>query len=349
MKKQSTFSYYFFVFILIICAAALGTRAREQAGMADDTFLRDGWWDSGSCNGDDQWMCSIPNEDDDEHTLTGGLYGEPGVGCRKEAPECASGWASAVAYQKGDGACVLHWWRWECQGEDFSRGIFEPNKGQLWGGAEPERITRWREDIKRKDEEKRAAMHEARQAIRAGGTPCRLPEDFDASDARIILLSAYSGGQKSSFAAWSDTPPTLITVKKAPDATKAQEKFILVLSAYEPVEWSLIDMEENLLAVMVTGYEEQVVTGINESQPLLRSFYSDTEEPTGDSNKGECTEFPYFVAASEDVGGIKKAHEVVRDIFKKEIDASVVAEDSPVSMTIPAHGSENQAPPSMQE
>lgn len=62
-------------------------------------FARYGWWDHGSCNGEDQWMCNSSIV---------------GTGCIKDYPACLSGQAKAVEAYKGTGQCVIRWWIWVC-------------------------------------------------------------------------------------------------------------------------------------------------------------------------------------------------------------------------------------------
>ena len=73
----------------------------DQANRKSGEFARFGWWDNGSCKGDDQWACD----------------GISAYGIGGEAPfsACASGKAVATESYSGDGKCIITWWKWVCK------------------------------------------------------------------------------------------------------------------------------------------------------------------------------------------------------------------------------------------
>ena len=64
-------------------------------------FAAYGSWDYGNCNGGDKWMC--------------GSYSNAKILCEKPFEACASGVAIAINTYKGDGECVIRWWKWVCK------------------------------------------------------------------------------------------------------------------------------------------------------------------------------------------------------------------------------------------
>lgn len=87
--------------ISIVAHDAYAAQYEGKGNRKKDEFARFGWWDSGDCHGEDQWMC-----------------GGPGSGyedCEMDFSQCKSGKAVVKDSYAGDGVCVLTWWKWVCK------------------------------------------------------------------------------------------------------------------------------------------------------------------------------------------------------------------------------------------
>lgn len=316
--------YYILVFILIVGAASLGVRTRQEhpgvERLANESVLGEGWHDPGDCQGEGLATCYLED-----------ALGTPAVGCMQEALECESGWAAAMAHQPGKGLCVQSWWRWECQPAGF---VAQPNAGdtlaQWTAQGEPERIVQWRAERSKNDQMEKEQYGKA-YAESMPVNPCALPEGFDASNARVVMLSAYQGGKDTTIPHWW-LNAARVDVKDDNATTKDGVPVILVLSAYNPVEWHIEKNVQNVVAVIMTGYEPQRITGIDPSIPVLMSDYHMMHEPEY-KRAGQCTAFEYLEAQEPEE--YPAADAAVKQLLGRGIDR-IIGEYAPGSLIIPA-------------
>lgn len=220
------------------------TRPVSTGTLPDGTFLRNGWWDYGSCNGEDQEMCENEN-----HGKT--------IGCVKPEPKCQSGYAVAVATTEGDRQCVIQWWRWECQPKTFTPWPAE------W---EPERIATWKQElVVSQQNQANELMVNGKKTLPPN--PCKFDPTILPMDTTVVALGVYEGKGDTSLPNWGDGN-RFSSVRVLPGEDHI-DALVLVLSAYEPVEWKIDPSIRNIRAIILTGYSEQRISGLDKDIPVI--------------------------------------------------------------------------------
>lgn len=124
-----------------------------------------------------------------------------------------------------------------------------------------------------------------------------LPSDF-----AVYAAGAYSGKVSSFRIDQSGHKATQIDI----EVNQPGKPVVLMLGAYEPTVWDVrLSPETKVLAVLVSGYHKQVITGLNQNIPSLISTYD---------NGGPCG---YFYVSPETLA---KLNPLARRIFGRAVD-----------------------------
>jgi len=131
---------------------------------------------------------------------------------------------------------------------------------------------------------------------------CQLDVSTLPSDYRIYAAGAYAGREVNFQIDQSGHQATQIDVV----VNQPNKPVALMLGAYEPTIWNVSWTQgTNIVAVFVSGYHRQTVSGLSNSIPTLISSYD---------NKGACG---YFYVSSEDDYRINP---MSRKLFGKDAD-----------------------------
>lgn len=148
-------------------------------------------------------------------------------------------------------------------------------------------------------------------ATRFGDT-CSFPGLQLPANTRVYAAGAYSGRTLDYQIDQSGHSATRIDVAvNSPSAP-----VVLLLGAYEPTVWSVgWSRGSKILAVLVSGYHRQAITGLNADVPVLISSYD---------NKGPCG---YFYVRDENSSSLNP---MAKRVFSRPIDRVYSAADGQV-------------------
>lgn len=298
-----------------------------QSKFSDGALAFEGFWDFGSCYGDDTHMCR------DTPKTPGG------VGCIKAAPVCASGQAKAVATHEGDQRCVIQWWRWECSSDQTS-SIDQGTEAQS-------RYLNWRSQVDDRMREHRITA----AAARARGypkNPCLEHARPIVAGKRIatIAYSTYVASDGATPFNWTlrkEEQYAFISIE--PSLLAEFDAFNVIVSAYEPVMWSFDPaLAAKTRAVIATGRFQQRFSALPRNIPLEMNTLVDDEPKSeycrihpmrgnyyrrpkkgddsglnGYSRRRLFTDIDYFLDASTDAYGSPGSGLVIREKHKFEI------------------------------
>ena len=125
----------------------------------------------------------------------------------------------------------------------------------------------------------------------------QLPSDFS-----VFAAGAYSGRKIAFQIDQSGHEGTQIDVA----VNSPKKPVVLMLGAYEPTIWNIGWSEgTNILAVLVSGYHRQVVSGLGKQTPLLISTYD---------NRGPCN---YFYVTNDKLDSLNPK---ARNLFGRPVD-----------------------------
>ena len=129
------------------------------------------------------------------------------------------------------------------------------------------------------------------------------------ANTKVYAAGAYAGREANFQIDQSGHQATTLQVAvHEPNAPVA-----LLLGAYEPTVWSIgWTQQTRIVAVLVTGYHRQQLTGLPDSVPLLISSYED---------RGPCG---YAYVGGE---GSAKLNNVAREAFGRPVDVAYAAQD----------------------
>lgn len=150
------------------------------------------------------------------------------------------------------------------------------------------------------------------EAGKTGNSHCGFDGLSLPSNTKVYAAGAY-GGRKLNFQIdESGHEATQIDVAvNEPDAP-----VVLMLGGYEPTVWTIgWSKRTQILAVLVSGYHRQVVSGLPASTPMLISTYD---------NKGPCGSF--HVSQDE----AEKLNPIARRVFERAVDKVYIAQQGRV-------------------
>lgn len=265
--------------MLVISSAIVMTYtdfASAQSKLPDGALAFEGFWDYGSCHGDDTHMCR------DTPETPGGL------GCIKPAQTCTSGRAKAVAAHKGDQQCVIQWWRWECTSDQSAEVNNDPDAQG--------RYEDWRSQVEDRMREHRIAVAAAR-ARSYPVNPCleNAPAIKAGTKIATIAFSAYVGSDGPGLFNWTlRKSEQYAIIGVDPDLLAAFDAFNVIVSGYEPVLWTFDPaLAAKTRAVIATGRYPQRFNGLPRDVPLEMNTLFD-DEPKSESCHIHITRGNYF-------------------------------------------------------
>lgn len=146
----------------------------------------------------------------------------------------------------------------------------------------------------------------------SGPPACRIDGLVVPANAKIYAAGAYGGKDADFQIDQSGHQATTIQVAvNAPDAP-----VVLLLGAYEPTVWSVgWTQGTRIVAVLVTGYHRQQVSGLHAGVPQLVSTYD---------NRGACG---YAYVGGD---GSAKLNPIARQVFGRAVDVAYAARDGRV-------------------
>ncbi len=131
-------------------------------------------------------------------------------------------------------------------------------------------------------------------------------------DISVFAAGAYSGRKLDFQIDTSGHQATQMDVV----VNHSQNPIVLMLGAYEPTIWNVSwTSESKIIAVMLSGYHKQVITGLTKETPVLIST---------DENKGKCGVF--YV----DTDRLSSLNPIARRLFKHEVDMVYLAENGQI-------------------
>ncbi|WP_129781195.1 hypothetical protein [Peristeroidobacter soli] len=139
-------------------------------------------------------------------------------------------------------------------------------------------------------------------ATRAGPDVCAFTNLTLPSDVRVYAAGGYSGRRLGYQIDESGHEATRFDIT----VNSPLQPVVLLLGAYEPSVWNVgWSKGTRIVAVMISGYHNQAVAGLEESVPVLNSSYD---------NRGPCG---YFY-----VSGIQSAsaNYIARKVFQQSVD-----------------------------
>lgn len=132
--------------------------------------------------------------------------------------------------------------------------------------------------------------------------PCNIPGLKLPADFAIYAGGAYTGRTLDFQIDRSGHRATLMQV----EVNRVAQPVVLMLGAYEPTVWEIRRTSgTQILAVVVSGYNEQRITGLKPDVPVLNSSYG---------NRGECG---FFYFSSEPPQGLKR---IAEKLFGRDVD-----------------------------
>lgn len=135
-----------------------------------------------------------------------------------------------------------------------------------------------------------------------GPTVCGFPGSPFPANTKLFAAGAYGGRKLGYQIDQSGSEATQIDVA----VNHIGAPVVLMLGSYEPTVWNIgWSSGTQLLAVLVSGYHRQVVTGLPANVPMLLSTYD---------NKGACG---YFYVTAENAAGLNVT---ARRVFARPID-----------------------------
>lgn len=158
-------------------------------------------------------------------------------------------------------------------------------------------------------------------AFAAEAMPAATTCEFDGlqlpASTKVYAAGAYGGSRQDFQIDQSGHEATRMDVAvNQPDVP-----VVLMLGSYEPTVWN-IDWTPGtqILAVLVSGYHRQAITGLPASVPVRVSTYED---------KGACG---YFYVAAKNAG---KLNPIARRLFGRPVDMLYPARDGKVAVGLP--------------
>lgn len=143
-------------------------------------------------------------------------------------------------------------------------------------------------------------------------TDCSFLEDIFLEDFDVFAAGEYSGRRLDFQIDSSGHSATQMDVV----VNHETKPVVLMLGAYEPTIWNISwTNETKIIAVMISGYHKQVVTGLSEKTDVLVS----TKE-----NNGKCG---IFYVDPDSLGSLNP---IARQLFKQEIDMVYFAENGQI-------------------
>lgn len=154
-------------------------------------------------------------------------------------------------------------------------------------------------------------------AAPAAVTECHLPGLNLPADTKVYAAGAYSGARADFQIDQSGHQATTIQVA----VNEPQAPVALLLGAYEPTVWSVgWSAGTRIMAVVVTGYHRQRITGLPANTPLVISSHED---------RGPC---PHAYVGSE---GNARLNPLSRQVFGRTVDMVYPARDGRVVVGSP--------------
>lgn len=146
----------------------------------------------------------------------------------------------------------------------------------------------------------------------AASTACAFPGLELPAQARIFAAGTYGGSRQS----WQIDDSGHEATRMDVAVNHRQSPVVLMLGSYEPTVWSIgWTPGTRILAVLLSGYHRQVVTGLPAQVPVLVSSYD---------NKGPCG---YFYVSAERAS---RLNPVARQVFGRPVDMLYPAREGKV-------------------
>lgn len=148
----------------------------------------------------------------------------------------------------------------------------------------------------------------------AAARPVQTYRCFDpklARGAELVVLGAYEGGATTSLSFGRANRVGRVSVQ----ANASGKPLLLILSAYESVVWDFRGFPlHRLRGVLLSGYYDQVVTGLPPSVPVLKTIL---DHESGISSPRACVD-PFYV--HEGGEELDEAQASIRASFGRDID-----------------------------